>query len=1088
MQTAESILDDNDGSPEDKNDNSDDAEEEMRRASAWFGFGIDQEKENASKEAARITREADIRRLYEAGTQREVLEELYNPEEVLKCIEQIDKERALLQMLEDEQLMEAAAEDAAVAEKNRLAQEKIDKERQEKERLAKEVEDAESASCGDLSVSQQDSQKDSIVEELGASGLSLGSRKFKISFGDHDEDGNVKTKVEAEELTPPRDGAPVSDRTMDISLDDVNLLAIDLDLESVAPDDKDDHHDNLLPSIEQESENDLLQELLNTEGEESSHFEDSFTTHENLENPTELNQTNSNTTIEESPLVTIDTSVMRETSGITVDISLGSQRRVSSMSELGDSNRPRISLNSDVDLGNHAPEDAVTNGSEKEAVESPSERSCEKPEPEESGSKGKIEKESPGEDEDGSQKEADFEKVGDKESATGASNVTAPAKDETDGTDKEPATDLIAGDDGQDLGEGQTAEVGDAGESAAPKPERPQGMNESDGEQEDQMDAESEVEVMSADEEEAEVMDDSEQMETTSVEDDEELSGGGSKEGAQADEVMKEETRSVDMEAGKCSFWAVSSDEKSTFPLTNGKVDETVEEVLMDEIVSDDGLADVIVADDSGDASNAAQGLATSSEDDSSSEGSSPLLPPPPPPAAPAEIEEEYQEEEIVEDQDDNEEEIIVEDEDGNEVEEEVIEDEGEGEDVVEIVDADGNVVAEEEVVEGEELDEEEVSDASSYADQVVESWHEVIEEEPEDLEAAVSALIAVVYQGENVDVESMLRRTRLPELYKYLKQQYWYKIHTNQLEQNKAAATVVAEMPSQILGVDDMLKSRLQGLIADVQQLDQSLHVDNDPSENHEDKMQNLITNVQSSSRNLMASEKKGMPESSLLGAGEEDVEEDLLPPGSTGRVDKKTIHSLSAKDGSQRRGRHHVAKYYEKAVNNRVTRVETKAPPMQEKLPPKKTKRDNVLLDIQSHEFKKDDEAAKNGGTDGSDAAEAAGKDDEYQEEEIVDDQDDNEEEIIVEDEDHGDDVEEEVMDDDEGEGEEIVENEEVSDAEEEVVLEEEEVVEGDDLEDEVLESDAEEEVIEDDEEIIEDDESVEEEEISDEEVEEL
>ena len=99
MQTAESIptVKDDGGIieyNENEYDNSDkevDEDEEMRRASGWFGFGFGKAKEDAAKEeAARLTREADIRRLYEAGTQREVLEQLYNPEEVLKCIQQID--------------------------------------------------------------------------------------------------------------------------------------------------------------------------------------------------------------------------------------------------------------------------------------------------------------------------------------------------------------------------------------------------------------------------------------------------------------------------------------------------------------------------------------------------------------------------------------------------------------------------------------------------------------------------------------------------------------------------------------------------------------------------------------------------------------------------------------------------------------------------------------------------------------------------------------------------------------------------------------------------------------------------------------
>ena len=45
------------------------------------------------------------------------------------------------------------------------------------------------------------------------------------------------------------------------------------------------------------------------------------------------------------------------------------------------------------------------------------------------------------------------------------------------------------------------------------------------------------------------------------------------------------------------------------------------------------------------------------------------------------------------------------------------------------------------EVLEEEEEDHE-------YGEQVIESWNDVIEESPDDLEAAVTALIAVVYRG----------------------------------------------------------------------------------------------------------------------------------------------------------------------------------------------------------------------------------------------------------------------------------------------------------------------------------------------------
>jgi len=57
--------------------------------------------EEAKEQAARITREADIHRLYDAGTQRDVLEGLYSAEEVSKCIAKIEEEKAMLAMAED---------------------------------------------------------------------------------------------------------------------------------------------------------------------------------------------------------------------------------------------------------------------------------------------------------------------------------------------------------------------------------------------------------------------------------------------------------------------------------------------------------------------------------------------------------------------------------------------------------------------------------------------------------------------------------------------------------------------------------------------------------------------------------------------------------------------------------------------------------------------------------------------------------------------------------------------------------------------------------------------------------------------------
>lgn len=194
---------------------------------------------------------------------------------------------------------------------------------------------------------------------------------------------------------------------------------------------------------------------------------------------------------------------------------------------------------------------------------------------------------------------------------------------------------------------------------------------------------------------------------------------------------------------------------------------------------------------------------------------------------------EEGEEEEVVSEH----EEIVVE-EDGNSVHEEVVESDSE---------------VEEEVVEHETEEEEEVvseSDQSEYADQVVESWQDVLDQEvPDDLEGAVRTLFAVVYKDEEVDLEKLKRRTPLPELFKYLKRQYWYKvspleschhnflffnmivtshlfvcvysaltvvpkIHTEEEEAAEAAKTV-EENSTQIMSVDDMLKGRLEAVLA---------------------------------------------------------------------------------------------------------------------------------------------------------------------------------------------------------------------------------------------------------------------------------
>jgi hypothetical protein len=238
-------------------------------------------------------------------------------------------------------------------------------------------------------------------------------------------------------------------------------------------------------------------------------------------------------------------------------------------------------------------------------------------------------------------------------------------------------------------------------------------------------------------------------------------------------------------------------------------------------------------------------------------------------------------------------EEVIIEGKSGYEYvtdEEEVIEEE---EVVIEEKSGDEYASEEEEVVSDD--------DSSEYADQVIESWQSVVDEEPEDYEAAVSALIAIIYKDEEIDLESMLRRTPIKELYKYFKRQYWYKIHTDKEEANVAASTI-QEKPSEIVSVDDMLKSRLQGLIVNAQESstrnlmgDQSdLTVSTRSHQNNErlgdvesrhSRMQNMIGTVKLSRRNVLdiSENNRAFQKQShaVLGVEEEDdSEEDLFLP----------------------------------------------------------------------------------------------------------------------------------------------------------------------------------------------------------------
>jgi hypothetical protein len=754
----------------------------MHRQS-WFSlaFGDGGKADAAKEEAARLTREADIRRLYEAGTQREVLEQLYKPEEVFNCIDKIEKENMLLELLEEEAEAEAVRRQSVLGEPSR------------------KLTDA----------TEEGTTKDSlamlsIVDQADMGTTSEGSKKsgrrFTLRFdstdGENDEEGvNMKTMVEKAQEDESDDGS-FKEKNIDISLDDVmeGLDSVCMYEENLYDEDK-ERPPRISEQTElehQDSDDDLLKELLNTEGEESSHFDDSVTSEENVpqeeDDPEEASSADDGTP--ENIRVTIDTSaVMRE----------------SALGSVGITGNSQVVVGREVGLGtSHSSSSRLADEKSEDAQE----------------------------------------------------------------------TQVDASDSADISEQNETLSENTANHDAKHK----DGL--------------------------AELAD--------STHDKLKFAESRDYNSAAAEQFVAKQ------EPG--DFEAVG-DERSDVPIE-----------AKDQVDVEDTTAATDPVDVAGDRESAVR-LAESVSTDGSESSSEYSPPKPPPPSQPADVE---NEEEIVEEEvvDDVSQMIILADKDGRVVEyEEEVQEEEEEEEEEEVVD---DHELEEEEIEDDDVEVEEVVDdassKSSYADQVVESWNEVIEEQPEDLEAAVSALIAVVYKDEDVDVESMLRRTRLPELYKYLKSQYWYKIHTN-VEEAAPLAKAQLEKPSEIVSVDDMLKGRMESLIKNVQKMDRSerssvVEDDKNATEKvrRESQMRNLITNVQMSSRTLLATEKKSKLEGdNMLGnANEEDDDEEDLFTGKT-FINKSTIQKFASEKTAK--GGHHVAKYYEKAVNNRAERFVPKS-----------------------------------------------------------------------------------------------------------------------------------------------------------------
>lgn len=98
-------------------------------------------------------------------------------------------------------------------------------------------------------------------------------------------------------------------------------------------------------------------------------------------------------------------------------------------------------------------------------------------------------------------------------------------------------------------------------------------------------------------------------------------------------------------------------------------------------------------------------------------------------------------------------------------------------------------------------------SGQSEYEEQVIEKWFGRNEEpRPEDLETACRSLIAIVYKGEDVDPETMIRRTPPLELYRYLHQHYLYKKEVKKEKMDESLEPKKAQQKS----LEDLFKDRL--------------------------------------------------------------------------------------------------------------------------------------------------------------------------------------------------------------------------------------------------------------------------------------
>ena len=107
--------------------------------------------------------------------------------------------------------------------------------------------------------------------------------------------------------------------------------------------------------------------------------------------------------------------------------------------------------------------------------------------------------------------------------------------------------------------------------------------------------------------------------------------------------------------------------------------------------------------------------------------------------------------------------------------------------------------------------EEETLEEEEYYEDQVIEKWFQV-DTLPDNLEEACRKLIPIVYKGEEyVDPDTMMRRTPLPELYKYLKQHYDYKKDVKKEINDETAQQVNSTVTQKQCSLQEIFQKRAQ-------------------------------------------------------------------------------------------------------------------------------------------------------------------------------------------------------------------------------------------------------------------------------------